>query len=48
MECISLLTSMALLLLSGTVNAEGKITPSALKKVDDESYFIQNNSHSRF
>ncbi|MEC6890346.1 bi-component gamma-hemolysin HlgAB/HlgCB subunit B [Staphylococcus aureus] len=32
----SVATSMALLLLSGTANAEGKITPVSVKKVDDK------------
>lgn len=32
----SVATSMALLLLSNTANAEGKITPVSVKKVDDK------------
>lgn len=44
----SVATSMALLLLSGTANAEGKITPVSVKKVDDKVTLYKNNSHSRF
>lgn len=37
----SVATSMALLLLSNTANAEGKITPVSVKKVDDKLLYTK-------
>ena len=43
----SVATSMALLLLSNTANAEGKITPVSVKKVDDKVTLYKHSISSK-